>query len=531
MDALKLLTGGFEEWLLDRTGPNSGSRLKHGVKLDVFATSMRTSKPISAHLKELAKGEALGYSDSTQRITDLNQTGLVKRTGSGKGELTAFGKRVLGEWEQLDVANNKEQDEIVRQVVLVHAGTAAHRADYLKAYSFWQEMRRLHTATEWYAAPIALYMVSYLNATVNGFNPWKTIYASKADVVTVSIERWSRWADETCTPNGWCKTAGRKLLDSASSAAQRSMGRVAFCMALEALRLADDGKTLTADLSDWSRLRLPDGSPLKVQIGDRQIDKIGGFLRDRRPPLDPAAAEALRLLKSRRNVILYGPPGTGKSRAAVQIQKRWAAENSADSVLLTTFHPSYSYEDFVEGWRPDPEAAGGFKLAHGVLLEAIERTRKDPTLLIIDEINRGDVARIFGEFVTFIEHDKRGIEFTTAQNPQQRHRIPKNLFLLGTMNTADKSINLLDTALRRRFTFVQCPPDPEVFDRSPGLIGAIDGLRLKELLTTINQRLSDHQVETDRQIGHGMLCIPVDSSDPVQELLDRLCYSILAACG
>ena len=212
---------------------------------------------------------------------------------------------------------------------------------------------------------------------------------------------------------------------------------------------------------------------------------------------------------------------------AVQIQNQWAAENSADSVLLATFHPSYSYEDFVEGWRPDPEAAGGFKLARGVLLEAVERARGDPTLLIVDEINRGDVARIFGEFVTFIEHDKRGIEFTTAQNPKQRHRIPKNLFLLGTMNTADKSINLLDMALRRRFTFVQCPPDPEVFDRSPGLIGAIDGIQLKELLTTINQRLADHQVETDRQIGHGMLCIPVDSSDPMQELLDRLCYSIL----
>ena len=300
-------------------------------------------------------------------------------------------------------------------------------------------------------------------------------------------------------------------------------------MALEAQHLVDDGNDPSSDLSKWSRLKLPGGSPLRIRYGKQQIQKVVGYLRHRHT-LDPAAAEALRLLKNEHNVILFGPPGTGKSRAALQLRDRWAAEHGAESVTLTTFHPSYSYEDFVEGWRPDPDAAGGFNLVPGVLLETVEWASRNPegmTLLIIDEINRGDVSRIFGEFVTFIEHDKRDIGFTTAQSRRQPRSIPNNLFLLGTMNTADKSISLLDTALRRRFTFVQCPPDPEVFHRSPELIAAIDGIQLQTILTTINQRLADQQVEADRLIGHGLLCIKTGSHDPRQQLLDQLYYSIL----
>ena len=270
--------------------------------------------------------------------------------------------------------------------------------------------------------------------------------------------------------------------------------------------------------------------PRRDPITTEQIDQVKEALRNHRPHLDDVAVEAQRLLSNRRNVILYGPPGTGKSRAALQLRTRWMAKNGANSAVLATFHPSYAYEDFVEGWRPDPSATGGFDLSDGVLFEAIDLANEDSDrdiLLIIDEINRGDVARIFGEFITFIEHDKRGIDFTTAQTRRRSRQVPNNLFLLGTMNTADKSINLLDTALRRRFAFVLCAPDPEVFDSSPELRSEVGGIQLKELLTTINQRLAHQRVEAERQIGHAMLCIPIDSSDPEQQLLDRLCYEIL----
>ena len=270
--------------------------------------------------------------------------------------------------------------------------------------------------------------------------------------------------------------------------------------------------------------------PRRTPITDRQIQTVEEALRDRVPRVDPLAEEALRNLKGRRNVILYGPPGTGKTRAALQVRTLWKANEGAESVFLTTFHPSYSYEDFVEGWRPDAEAQGGFQLVPGVLLNAIRTAAKDGSrnvLIVVDEINRGDVARILGEFITFIEHDKRDIQFFTAQNRDQAQKVPKNLFLLGTMNTADKSINLLDTALRRRFTFLQCSPDPGVFDSSPELLAEVEGVQLGMLLVSINRRLAAQNIEPDRQIGHAMLGISKDSEDPNQELRDRLCYDIL----
>jgi 5-methylcytosine-specific restriction protein B len=231
-------------------------------------------------------------------------------------------------------------------------------------------------------------------------------------------------------------------------------------------------------------------------------------------------------------VVLYGPPGTGKTRAALQVADRWRAEHGDDSVVLTTFHPSYSYEDFVEGWRPEPTAAatGGFDLKAGVFLEAVKAALSNadrPVLLLIDEINRGDVARIFGELITFIEHDKRGIEFTTAQDRHAKKHVPANLFVLGTMNTADKSISLLDVALRRRFAFIPCPPEPAVLVNTTEWLGAVDGIPLDALLIELNDRLAQHDIEADRQIGHALLGIPADSDDPSRDLLDRLHYDVL----
>jgi len=252
---------------------------------------------------------------------------------------------------------------------------------------------------------------------------------------------------------------------------------------------------------------------------------------------DEGAAEALRLLKAKRNVVLYGPPGTGKTRAALQVRQVWQQRNGADSVVLTTFHPSYSYEDFIQGWRPDSTPAAqpsGFSLKPGVLLVAIQAAKvaaeMDPdreVLLVIDEINRGDVARIFGEVITFIEHDKRNLEFTTAQDRGTKHYVPDNLYVLGTMNTADKSISLIDVALRRRFAFVPCPPNPGAFESSPEWLGEVGGIDLGELLRTINLRLQAQDIEVDRQIGHAMLSVDATSEDPDEMLIDRLFYDVL----
>lgn len=269
--------------------------------------------------------------------------------------------------------------------------------------------------------------------------------------------------------------------------------------------------------------------PDDIPITQQEVDGVNAALEHLIEDMDPQAEEAVRLLLALRNVVLYGPPGTGKTRAALQIRQHWQAQHGDDAVTLTTFHPSYSYEDFIEGWRPEPGAPGGFDLKDGVFLRVADHaaTTGKPILLVIDEINRGDVARIFGEVITYIEHDKRDVEFTTAQNRNQKRVVPPNLFVLGTMNTADKSINLLDVALRRRFAFIPCPPQPTVLTTSPELLTDVGGINLETLLREMNRRLQQHDIDVDRQIGHALLAIRASSPDPEQELVDRLRYDVL----
>lgn len=240
--------------------------------------------------------------------------------------------------------------------------------------------------------------------------------------------------------------------------------------------------------------------------------------------LDAHAVEAKRLLERHENVILYGPPGTGKSRAAQQVADDWGSRHGSDSVVHTTFHPSYSYEDFVEGFRPDPLDPTHFVITPGVLLKAAQRASAGPTLLVIDEINRADVARVFGELITYIETDKRGREFTTSQRPSVEISIPADLYVLGTMNTADKSISLLDVALRRRFKFVECPPEPAAFGAAVEWKDAVFGIDLGELLTAINGRLLDADVTRDRLVGQALLGVPTAGHD--SEIFDRIRYDV-----
>lgn len=237
------------------------------------------------------------------------------------------------------------------------------------------------------------------------------------------------------------------------------------------------------------------------------------------------AVETRRLLDLGRNVILYGPPGTGKTYAAMAVCQQWLAEHGAGSVVLTTFHPAYSYEDFVEGYRPDPTHPDRFVLLPGTLLRAAEAALRRPVLLVIDEINRADVGRVFGELITFIERDKRGIRFFTAQNRTKEHSIPDNLYVLGTMNTADKSVSLLDVALRRRFAFVQCPPDPNSYSTVTTWAADVAGIPLSAILTAVNRRLLEEGVERDRLVGHAILSVPTGAG--LSELTDRIRYDLV----
>ena len=203
-----------------------------------------------------------------------------------------------------------------------------------------------------------------------------------------------------------------------------------------------------------------------------------------------------------------------------------------------TFHPSYSYEDFIEGFRPHDAGDQGLsvRLTDGVFKRVCHAALAQPTkrfLLLVDEINRANVAKVFGELITLLEIDKRGMLVTLPQS-KESFCIPSNVYLLGTMNTADKSIKLLDAALRRRFAFIELMPNIEV------LRGAKVGtLALDDFLEELNRRIA--KVEgREKQIGHSFL---LEGDEPVADpdefarrfrqeilpLLQEYCYDDYAA--
>jgi|GEM_PF-907235 len=170
--------------------------------------------------------------------------------------------------------------------------------------------------------------------------------------------------------------------------------------------------------------------------------------------------DAVDLLLRKHQVIFYGPPGTGKTWVALELGKELTREGG--EVDIVQLHPSYSYEDFVGGFRPEEDGAGNgvrYRRADGPLRRIANRAAADPGhpyLLVVDEVNRGNVPKVFGELLFLLEYRRR--EVRLQYWPDELFSLPPNLFLIGTMNTADRSIALVDAALRRRFYFVEFSP-------------------------------------------------------------------------
>jgi hypothetical protein len=255
----------------------------------------------------------------------------------------------------------------------------------------------------------------------------------------------------------------------------------------------------------------------------------------------PSATKATSMNKPT-NVILYGPPGTGKTfhtkehavvlcngKATPAALKEDFAKLVADKrVAFVTFHQSYDYSDFIIGFKPVPSASGmSFEVRKGILMRLAEEAEKNPHLpylLIIDEINRGNISKIFGELITLIEADKRRdgdfpLEVTLPcafkgndGKETCQFSLPSNVHLLGTMNTADRSIALLDTALRRRFKFVRKEPRPEL------LHAELEGVKLPALLTKLNGILTE-AFSPDHQIGHAWLPMKFDTKATAADLI------------
>ena len=182
--------------------------------------------------------------------------------------------------------------------------------------------------------------------------------------------------------------------------------------------------------------------------------------------LDRARLDAiLDRWRVKKNLILQGPPGTGKTWLAKKLAFALIGNRSPTLVRPLQFHPNLSYEDFVRGWRPSGDDDGPLSLLDGPFLNAVEDAANEPTrdhVVVIEEINRGNPAQIFGEMLTLLEADKRSPDEALAlsypRGRNERVHIPDNLYVVGTMNIADRSLALVDLALRRRFAFVDLEP-------------------------------------------------------------------------
>ena len=172
------------------------------------------------------------------------------------------------------------------------------------------------------------------------------------------------------------------------------------------------------------------------------------------------------LLEEKKQVIFQGPPGTGKTFVAQRLARHLAGGDGDERCQLVQFHPSYSYEDFVRGYRPVRLDNGqpGFVLKDGPFLQIARRAEQDPDgqyFLIIDEINRGNLAKVFGELYFLLEYRDIPMKLMYQDGEESRFTMPDNLHIVGTMNTADRSIALVDLALRRRFAFVDFSTNKE----------------------------------------------------------------------
>ena len=236
------------------------------------------------------------------------------------------------------------------------------------------------------------------------------------------------------------------------------------------------------------------------------------------------------VLEKKKNIILEGAPGVGKTFMAKRLAYSIIGRKDVNQVQLIQFHQSYSYEDFIEGYRP---TENGFKLEKGLFYKICKKAKSNPTekyYLVIDEINRGNLSKIFGELLMLIETDKRDEELMLAYS-ESMFCVPSNLYIIGLMNTADRSLAIIDYALRRRFSFIRIEPAfnnqkfinafNEKFDQ--------DYNRVIDIIKKINEAIEDDKsLGSGFKIGHSYFCPNLKGRKGTKkDLLDIIRFEII----
>lgn len=230
-----------------------------------------------------------------------------------------------------------------------------------------------------------------------------------------------------------------------------------------------------------------------------------------------------QLLERKKNVILQGAPGVGKTFTAKRLAYAMMGEKDESRIESVQFHQNYSYEDFIMGYKPNEQS---FSLQHGIFYEFCRRAGNDPSrayFFIIDEINRGNLSKIFGELLQLIEADYREKAIRLAYSRDELFAVPENLYIIGMMNTADRSLAMIDYALRRRFSFFDMTPgfDTEGFARYSRTIASPYFDKLVNAVKEVNSDiLKDDSLGKGFLIGHSYLIQPVYGDDRDENLFD-----------
>lgn len=250
--------------------------------------------------------------------------------------------------------------------------------------------------------------------------------------------------------------------------------------------MLDDGETLETSYPTYDKDRFLDS----VYMSDESYNTL------------------VSLVKSKKNIILQGAPGVGKTFAAKRLAYSMMGVKDPNRVMMVQFHQSYSYEDFIMGFRP---SENGFKLKHGVFYEFCKRAEIDSDndyFFVIDEINRGNLSKIFGELFMLLESDKRGVALQLLY-ADEKFSIPENLYIIGMMNTADRSLAMLDYALRRRFAFFELKPAFESYGFK-SYQKSLNNDKFDKLIECIKQLnlaiKSDETLGAGFCIGHSYFC-------------------------
>ena len=238
----------------------------------------------------------------------------------------------------------------------------------------------------------------------------------------------------------------------------------------------------------------------------------------------------LNVLKRKKNIILQGAPGVGKTFAAKRLSYAMMGEKDKERIEFIQFHQNYSYEDFMMGYKPTEN--GGFEMQYGVFYRFCKKAENNPEkdyFFIIDEINRGNMSKIFGELLLLIEKDYRGTSSKLAYQ-NLNFSVPENLYIIGMMNTADRSLAMIDYALRRRFSFFDMEPgfDTEGFKEYQEKLGSDKFNALIESIKELNNEIADDpSLGKGFCIGHSYFC-GLQADECTQELLEGIVeYDIL----